>query len=67
MEQERLELEGEQAAAPAEVKGEPEEAEGELGGLTGNYHRENIHNFEYHIGEYYSFPLASVMGLDHCN
>ena len=37
-----LDLEGVRAAEPAEVKGEPEEAKVEVGGLIGNYCRENM-------------------------
>ena len=35
-EQERLYLEGARAAAPEDVKGKPENAEGEVGKLIGN-------------------------------
>ena len=43
-------MEGAREELPAQVEGELEEAEGEVGGLTGNYHRENIDNFKYYTG-----------------
>ena len=35
---------------PSQVEGELEEAEGEVGGLTGNYCINNMYNFKYYTG-----------------